>query len=72
LHVTTHVRDRAVRDALKLPKEIAAKLCGVSVPTLRQYEADPLSVSENSRAKCAAQYAKFREWAAPLLALVSA
>lgn len=51
-----------------MPKDVAAKLCGVSVPTLRQFEADPLSVSENTRAKCAAQYAKFREWAAPLLA----
>lgn len=55
------VRDQAVREELGIPLTRAAKLAGVSAPTLRLYEADPQAVrTENRRMACAELYAQLR------------
>jgi hypothetical protein len=55
------VRDQAIREELGIPLTRAAKLAGVSAPTLRLYEADPQAVrTENRRMACAELYAHLR------------
>lgn len=55
------VRDQAIREELGIPLTRAAKLAGVSAPTLRLYEADPQAVrTENRRQACAELYEHLR------------
>lgn len=55
------VRDQAVREELGIPLTRAAKLAGVSAPTLRLYEADPQAVrTDDRRGACAALYGHLR------------
>ena len=56
------VRDQAVRQELGIPLVRAAKLAGVSHPTLRLYEADPQAVrGERLRQACADLYESLRK-----------
>ena len=56
------MRDSAVRIELGIPLAVAAKLAGVSRPTMRLYEADPQCVrSEKKRSACASLYARLRD-----------
>lgn len=51
------LRDQAIRVTLGMPLTVAARLAGVSRPTLVLYEADPMAVkSDSKRAACAALY----------------
>jgi hypothetical protein len=55
------VRDQAVRQELGIPLRRAAKITGVSHPTMALYEADPQAVrSPSKRYACALFYDELR------------
>jgi DNA-binding XRE family transcriptional regulator len=55
------VRDQAVRVELGIPLKTAARLVGVSHPTLRLYEVDASAVkTTEKRAACALFYSELR------------
>jgi hypothetical protein len=55
------LRDQAVRLTVGIPLTVAARLAGVSRPTLVLYEADPMAVkSDTKRAACSALYERLR------------
>jgi hypothetical protein len=55
------LRDQAVRVTLAMPLTVAARLAGVSRPTLTLYEADPMAVRSDAKRKaCARLYEELR------------
>ncbi|HET9045108.1 MAG TPA: hypothetical protein VFN70_18260 [Burkholderiales bacterium] len=62
------VRHQAIRHALKMPKDVVAKLCGVSIWTIERFELDALAVkSPAKREAVVGVYARLGELARPLL-----
>jgi hypothetical protein len=55
------VRDRDVRIALSLSEREAARSACVGRPTLRAFEADPMTVGKRDRARLITWYARRRE-----------